>query len=273
MTHKSTDADKQLDRLLGDWSNSRADSLASGDNMASGDELRERIVSQLADGSPVAEPAITSSADYEMPRSSTWLFAGMAAVVLLVAMLALREPADEPPVAHSDTPSDSLAAFVPAAANAAEKALLLDELEQLFGGEVCWVAETGGDVDLGMCSGSTAIETEHAPVSVRWTVVRRSAGEQQWSQVWSMDVTTRSQHVVRTGPSDTNVAMWVYHMPDGMLAVDSDLTFDGPFQLQSSYSGVQQSGVPSEIHTATIDGSDYAVFQTVVSLNQQDDVS
>jgi hypothetical protein len=264
----STNVDQQLDRLLGDWGTSRTDALGNSD------ELHARILSQVASGSAVNDRPSVELCEPNVSRSSGWLLVGISAIVLVVVGLSIQRLTNEPQIAQQvPPPVPSQNEYAPPTVVAAQKALLFDELEQVFGGQFCWVAETGNDVRLGMCPHDEPIDKQHPAVSVRLVVVQRIKGQQQWSPVWSMDVTTRSEHLVRTGPGDTNVALWVYRMPDGMLAVDSDLTLSGPVQLQSTYSGIQQFDVPSEIHTATIDDSEYTVFQTIVLLDETDDVS
>ena len=65
---------------------------------------------------------------------------------------------------------------------------------------------------------------------------------------------------------DGSLRLWMHRLPDGAIAVDTDLAIEGPMPVHSSFNGVQQAGMPQRVFFSQGDESEYQVYQTVALL-------
>ena len=101
-------------------------------------------------------------------------------------------------------------------------------------------------------------------------VERRPQGSEDWQLAWALDVVSRSEEIVRVAPRDADgneLRLWTYQLPDGLIAIDSDLQLAGRDQFQATTSGIQQDRQPVQILTTRDKGTEYRVFQTVAVLD------
>ena len=191
-----------------------------------------------------------------------------AGVLLMVGLLTLWQPES----GHDERPMPP-PVWPPAytwlqESQRRDKAVLLQEMESLFDGRSVWFAETGEKIDVGVLNRSKLTEAD--PVAVRLVVERRKVADTEWTPVWTVDVITRSEEVVRLTPKAqkaTQLAMWSYVLPDGMIAIDTDLTLGDSTVFETATSSVQSDGRPVEIFSAIVDGYEIRVFQTASVLS------
>jgi hypothetical protein len=185
-----------------------------------------------------------------------------AAVALAVSCLCLfsgipRRPVDsEAPARLAEVQSDRIEAG----------RLLFAEMDRLFADNLRWVAESGGDMGLGVGSlpGGTVSDAE--PVLVRLVVLTRDQRDASWRSVWDANVLLRGEERIEVVPNrnlENKLALWVYHMKGGELAVDADFSLDVPVRLAARINTVVRQGEPEEILRVSEDGIEYRVFQTV----------
>ena len=117
-----------------------------------------------------------------------------------------------------------------------------------------------------------ALPNDATPVAVRLMVQRRTVGQAEWEAMWTADVVSRSEEVVRwTADSDpgSSVVVWVYPLPDGMILVVTELNLGESQTVQATSSHLQLDGVPVKVLSAHVDGCEYRVYQTVALLRQE----
>ena len=106
-------------------------------------------------------------------------------------------------------------------------------------------------------------------------VVTRQAADGNPCPVWSLDVISSSQQIVRLKgdlPDGADVMLWNYSLPDGMIAVDARLDLpevDSTLRLQANYTGLQESGVPKALYSWTAGEAEYEVYQTVTAIDDR----
>ena len=274
--------DKQLDALLGQW----ADQSASPGGL---DDLHARIVSELLE-SPSDETQLNghatqlvgSAARHAMAgyshrrgwRPDRWAagFAVGSAMMLLISVgvfwFAVQDQSSVPSV---DLPPDYAWLRDEQIQN---KEVLLTEMENMFDSQLAWLAETGDRVEFGL-DRSSGGDVEQLPsdatrLAVRVVVERRPQGSEDWQLAWALDVVSRSEEIVRVAPRDADgneLRLWTYQLPDGLIAIDSDLQLAGRDQFQATTSGIQQDRQPVQILTTRDKGTEYRVFQTVAVLD------
>jgi hypothetical protein len=277
--------DERLDAFLSQW----ADQSASPDGL---DDLHDRIVMaavetgwgetetggrmvQRSNGSddPVG---VIYPRGFHMRRSWTIGLTVSSAVMVLVAMtfywLTLQNlPDGGPGWEVADVPPDYAWLREDQIQN---KAVLLAEMEDVFDRQLAWLAETGDRIEFGL-DRSAAGETEQLPsdatrLAVRVVVERRPQGSTDWQLAWAVDVVSRSEEVVRVAPrgADGNeLRLWTYQLPDGLIAIDSELHLAGRDQFHATTSGLQQDRQPVQVLTTRDKGTEYRIFQTVAVLD------
>ena len=102
----------------------------------------------------------------------------------------------------------------------------------------------------------------------------RSAGSQEWSTAWSVNVITRAQEWVRYAPEfepsvpGMRVSLWTYPVQDDMVSVESHVRVEGPYHVEQSEMTIQEHGVPKSLLTVRDDRGELRIFQTVDTLPQ-----
>jgi hypothetical protein len=145
--------------------------------------------------------------------------------------------------------------------------VLIDEMARVFPDQLAWVAETQQRVWIGLES-EAASPSSQPTLAVRVVVARRT--QQGWTCVWSADVISQQEQVVRLARdagSEAEFSVWTYLLPDGLVAVDSRLDYQGAAAFESHSSGVQRPGVPKAV--GTLQPGEYQVFQTVVVMDSE----
>ncbi len=287
----SDPVDKQMDEALRQWADSHAPSAGELD------ALQERLSSAVqedpligvgAAAAPLREDVAGDSLWLDAPPSTNpqrtlWFALGVAAslLVMLVVRSSLSPAPNELPVA-GETPSpfpEELAhdnqsphGGVPSFAvlgkqDLAEKAMLFEAAHSDFHRQLHWIAESNGHVELGLARGGQSIDSTGQPLAIRLVLVSRSLGETQWQKVWSQDVIARNETPVDKIPGAGDLHVWCYALPDGLIAVESELTLQEPVAGRYVFNSVQKPGAAQRILSIEIDGREYALFQAVSLLD------
>jgi hypothetical protein len=167
-----------------------------------------------------------------------------------------------------------------------KRAIVLSEMKDVFGDQLNWLAETDSRFEVGLsedslASGLPLTQNEAAEIAVRVVVEERSSPDSTWQRTWAADVISQSEEVVELAAKNddqTTMTMWAYVLPDGMVAIDSELSFPGDHsamigsqdaKFRAAFSNVQQDRRPSEEFLTGANGMEYRVFQTVAVLNKK----
>ena len=167
-----------------------------------------------------------------------------------------------------------------------QRKVVLSELKELFGDQLNWLAETESDLEVGLSEKAVTNNTpatQNGPleIAVRVVVEERSSSDHSWQRAWTADVISQNEEVVELAEKDdgrTTMRMWAYVLPDGMVAIDSELSLPGSDaatatsqngNLRAAFSNVQKDRQPTEELLTGSDGVEYRVFQTVAVLNKK----
>ena len=296
MTHQPS---QPLDPLLRQWA------ARHKPDQAAAERLHGRIMNAARGAAfldlPLISPARRAAALW---NGALWFVLGAAAAVFAVWIFPPCGQNAQPVAMRQDTmPQEQSPAlshwshgaeFQPS--QLADKARLLAGVEELFGGRLAWVAEEGGQVQLGLLDaardgqpespGSNSEAAAHRvvdrtgdnhagdnvkPMAVRVVVLTRKAGSSDWKPLWAADVVTHDEQLVELPPAKTGgptLRMWTQRLPDGLFAVDCELALSDRLPLHSSFSGVQRGAVPQRIFLLQGDDAEYQVYQTVAPLDK-----
>ncbi len=167
-----------------------------------------------------------------------------------------------------------------------DRKIVLAEMKNLFGDQLNWLAETDSDFEVGLGEDPMTSETplpmdEAMEIAVRVVVEERTSSEGAWQRTWAVDVISHHEEVVELAAKNddrTTMTMWAFVLPDGMVAIESELelsesnlsttsTDASPFR--ATFSNVQKDRQPSEASLIGANGVEYRVFQTVAVLNKK----
>jgi hypothetical protein len=240
--------------MLRDWAGSKEPSVAHLDKLAAG--IRNGIVARRYEEAPA--PAGIGL----LPRLA-YAALGSAVTLGLAAFWVLRlQPVDN---------GDAARFAAISAQRAAVGGKLFAEMEKLFAEDFRWVAESNGDMDLGVGSLPGGVVRPSVPALVRLTVVARMEGQKTWRQVWNADVMVRSEDRVEISPNrkaDNRLAIWLCPLEDGKVAVESVMSLDAPVKAGGRLGTVVAQGVPTEVLAVRSGGTEYRVFQTTTVLRR-----
>ena len=271
MNEEEQPQDPELDQLLDGWAERRQ----ATKNL---DQLHAQITSAWQEETAQHPDACVSPRvpfvwpRYRMRTRVIWFALGVtAAVVLAVGVSLIRDDNSRSVVRLKP---DEIGGW--GYGELTEKARLLREMERLFEDRLDWVAETDGRVLLEISREGPDEGRIHAPVgvAVRVVVVRRNSDQSQWNPVWAVDLVARQEQVIRLTPESTALPkgakffLWAYAADEQMVAVDSRLSLGG-LPVESTFSGLQQSGIPTVVHATERSGVQYQVFQTVAILDNE----
>ena len=235
------------------------------------ERLQAQVTLALQDAAFLDLPVIPATGGGTgVPSRLLWFAAGAAAAILLAWVLPLGHRTPAPPVAREE-----LAEAPPLVrlheAQLMAKTRLLAAAEELFDGRLAWLAEDDRDVQLGLTDAANFPQDAN-PIVVRLVVLARKSGSKDWKPVWEADLVTRDEQLVELTPQKlekSRLRLWAYALPDGKIAVDSDLVLTGGIPILSVSSGVQQSGVPRQVFSLQRDDAECRVYQTVAFLRKR----
>lgn len=290
-----------LDNMLQHWADERAASSEQLDN------LQDRIVEALGDDIssinqhvatsriPVTTSAISQPEPSYIRRPISQRRVSLVSKLVSVTLLALvtfiwsAQLADFGHDNHQLADDERSAIPDYARLNEGqlnERMIVLSEMKDVFGDQFNWLAETDSRIEVGLrdespTNGQSMTPGDSLEIVVRVVVEERSSSRDQWRRTWSADVISQSEEVVELAAKDddqSTMTMWAYVLPDGMVAIDSELSFSkngradatanaAPFR--AAFSNVQKDRQPSEELLTGANGVEYRVFQTVAVLNKK----
>jgi len=241
--------EKEIDKLLKKWGRQ---------NRASPEHLDQLVadISAAASGSTSLDFSQSST---PLLRKLAYFAAGAAAMLLLIASY-------DAFTSLGNIGANSYASIKPK--DLEKSRSLLHEVERIFPEQLRWIAESNGDISLGVESGFEA-GGDSAEMLVRLAVVYRDIGCENWTPAWRADVVMRGEEMVEIHPAkkfDNNLALWVYPLVDGKLAVDGEFSLKAPARIVARINRVVKPGETVEIASHKQDGREYRIYQTVSTL-------
>ena len=230
-------------------------------------DLQRRIVAETG-RSPCADVGDTCETDILLWGKLG--YAALGAAVTLVAgavWLRLLPVRAGPSVAAKGEVGG--AALVLSEGQVLGRKALFAEMERLFSDQLRWVSLSDGEMGVGVEAIAGGVREGAAPMLVRLAVVSRKAGEKEWKTAWNADVILREEERVEVAAgrkADNRVALWVYPLAEGRVAVDTSLSLVAPVEVASSVSAVVKRGQPAEVLSLTTGETEYRVVQTVQTL-------
>ena len=262
--------DEKLDDLLNEW----ADQCDSSERLKS---LHDRIVTSLQETKFVATTDVAPrksnrNTKHRMARRHWASRFAVGTVLTMLLSVGFVLPQWDRPVVSSTSEFPPEYAWLPEE-QIQNKAVLLAQMESLFDNRLAWMVETDDQLEFGLDQ-STSDHADRAQdpgrFAVRVIVEQRQQGSTVWQLAWSMDVLSRNEELVLVTPTKTNsheLQLWAYRLPDGAIAVDSELQLAETSPFRARTSGLHQNAKPVRVATAQNNGTEYRVFQTVAVLD------
>ena len=247
-----------VDKLIKQWAERRAPDAVQEQ------ALEDRIVAEVRRMHRLRLSAVPARAFPSLLASRlTWAVLG--AVVALGAgaiFIHVRTPGIPPPN------GSELAGMSQAGARTVQR--LFEETNRLFDDQLRWVTQSdGGNLELGLAVAGERAAAGRQPVAVRVTIVSRPSNRDAWKRVWQADVLTWTEEAVELKPdlaSGNKLALWVFPVGNGNMALDSRFDMKMPLQISSQASAIVREGQPLKTLTVREGEAEYCVFQTVKRL-------
>jgi hypothetical protein len=251
---------KNVDDLIREWAKQ---SEPTDEHI---ETLKRRVAGKLSYVQPASAEVRSMSTAMHVFSRLAYTALGAVAVAILFALPRL-----------SDRNGDRSAANAAASmANISESRvemgeLLFKEMDRLFNGNLRWVAESNGDIGMGV----ETLPGQHdaVPALVRVTVLSRQKDTTTWSTAWQSDVVLRGQDLVEVAPNAktaNKLSLWVFPLEDGKIAVDTSLSLELSGRLAAQVSSVIAPGETTQLAAVYENDTEYRVFQTVVLLGTHD---
>ena len=245
-----------IDRLLKDWSSRTAE----GHKGLSA--LERQVTLKMREAHHAAH--LPEFAAFSPLGRLAWFALG-AVTALAVALAFVRIPA---PANGAHGPE--------LAQTSASVRRLFHEVDRLFAGNLRWIAQSDGAVELGINPDQRDARRGSESFAVHIAVVTRTGNEGAWKRVWESDILTWGEQAIDIAPDqklDNRVALWIYPVAEGRFAVDSRVTLNAPVRLYSDTTDVVEDGKPTPIAVMTVGAREYRVYQTVTRLKAKGDGS
>lgn len=147
---------------------------------------------------------------------------------------------------------------------------LFTEVSRLFPHQLRWIAQSSGEVGLGLESDATSSIPNTPAMSIRLVVLSRKTPETKWREAWTTDIIVHAEDLVDITPSrhsNNRLHFWVFPLQNGKVAVETDMALESPLVLSSRLNTVMNAGEPTEVATVRIGDEEFKIFQTVKPLH------
>lgn len=194
-------------------------------------------------------------------------YVATGAVAALAMVAALHLPSLRPDLEEADGAALAFAGI--SAEQLRVDRTLFAGMRDLFAERLQWVAESNGDIALGVASGVGDVSEDSVPAHVRLVLLSRNATDDGWQKEWSTDVLLRTEELVEVeagGNGRNQLALWLYPLKDGRVAIDTDIGIVGPVGIESQASAVQSLGKPRQLLSFRSGNTEYRLLQTVQML-------
>jgi hypothetical protein len=251
----------KLDSLLHDWAARHAGDPAQREMLAEG--IRRQLASRPAPATHHPPPATRRQ---RLSGRMVYAACGFAAALLVAVGLFLTSRAWREQIVPDSTTEIALLS----ASEIKRSGELFRRMEEVFPGDLRWIAETNGEVSLGLGQVSGATVSRAAPLLVRTVVLERKRGESSWSTVFTADVLSRSEELVEVSPGQKpagRLLVWAYRLPDGNVAVDANLRLAESPGASVDLTNVLAPGRAAQVLTTRTADAEFRVFQAASPLS------
>ena len=243
-----------LDELLRRW----ADGVEADPNRL--ETLRGRIVAR-AKAPPAIEHEAGDGGVFVLSRRG-WLYAAACAATLLAAAVwwqcgSARQPAsgDQNVLAGATITEEDVRVG----------RQVFAEMERLFAPGLAWVADSGGEMGVGVEPDARRPAAAGPPVMVRLALMSRSARSAGWECRWTMQVLLRSEETAQVAPAPGSarpVTLWAFPVEGGKVALDARVSIAAGTRGLAGEALVSD-GRPAEVLAVNSDGTEYRLVGTV----------
>ncbi len=253
----------KLDKLLKRWAARHAADEASVRTLV------ERIAEQARATDPVIHADMGRRPAPSFRTKLTYTAVGIAATLVVAATIALwlRVP--------GNGPIQNAAALASVSAEEVESnARLFSEVKRLFGEDLRWVSNTDSEIRLGLRPVAARQAVNGTSLLIRVIVAQRISGDRAWKKVLETDILARHEELVEVVPDpekDNRLIVWGHVLPDGNVAVDSNIQLRQPIRASIDVTNVLVPGTPTQIFSLETDDAEYRVFQVVIPLPDNGD--
>lgn len=141
---------------------------------------------------------------------------------------------------------------------------LVSQLNYLFPEKLRWIESSDGKLNIELVSTPYQERLSSDCVVIRLVLFKREKGG-SWQNVWATETISALDGVVEVVSdrrAGNRITLWAHLLPDGLLAVDSNLKLKSPVELTTSFSKVLEPGKPARILLLKSGNVDYCIFQT-----------
>lgn len=247
----------RLNNMLRKWSEERQPS--------------EELLGKLADQIRVEASRRSHLSSYEdAPSFGFWQklqFAALGAAVTLTAVFCFYYGKNSGSAGIADNDVGLLVAVTKEQRQSSAR--LFCEMQKVFPDRLTWVAESNGDIGLGVESLADGAAGSESSLLVRLAVVKKGPDESGWTSIWSADVMLRGEEMVEVVPNrnkDSKLALWIFPLSDGRIAVDSEIDLKLPVPMLVRGTVIVEQGEAKQLMSLSENGVEYRLLQTVTSL-------
>jgi len=250
----------KLDSLLHDWA------VRHAGDPARRETLVERVRQQLARQPMPAGDDLAPARRKGLPGRGIHAVCTLAAGLLVAVGLFIA-----PRFWRSSVVPDSTAEIaLLSASEIRSSSELFRRMEEVFPDNLRWIAETNGEVSLGLGRIPRAGPSGAAPLLVRTVVLERKRGESSWNRVFAADVLSRNEELVEVSPGQKpagRLLLWAYRLPDGNVAVDAKLRLTESPGTSVDLTSVLAPGRATQVLTTRTAEGEFRVLQAASPLS------
>ena len=271
--NSNANSDAGLEQVLQQWNESKQ---ADEEHL---NRLSDHLVASIPEWTTEAEeqqgmaapPVVSSTTPEERARWRWWL--ASAALILIVAsgLWLLYWEGN-----RSDTDSKEMAlarnARRFAQADLEHQQRLLQEMQEVYGGRMAWVADVDGKLDVNLASNREVMPINQSFLSFRLVLLERQ-GEDDWKLLNEIDLLANQHEVVKVEPDDQSpfqLSVWSHQVDDDFISVDLEVRIEEPVEIQFNTTKLVRMGEPQSVLSFLHDGKQYRLFQTAAELKLRD---